>query len=236
MVPTPEPNWRQVDASRELLVESQKEAFPYEVAVCGKQFVIHKDVFSPRYFRSTEIFSRRFPYRSKDRVLEIGCGPGITAVLIALKGATEVVAVDINPAAVENTRANARLHDVDDVVSAQESDIYSAIEPGRRFRTIYWNAPFIYVPSAYVHGSCLERALYDPGYGAFRSFLSDAPSFVAPGGRVIVGFGDFGDVDLFQQLAQDAGFRVWEIAREPSEEGGPVQFILFEMHLLGERS
>ena len=42
------------------------------------------------------------------RVLDYGCGSGILAIAAALYGAREVDAVDIDPAAVESTRANAQ--------------------------------------------------------------------------------------------------------------------------------
>ncbi|MFM7706097.1 MAG: 50S ribosomal protein L11 methyltransferase, partial [Rubrivivax sp.] len=42
-----------------------------------------------------------------ERVLDYGCGSGILAVAAALHGARAVQAVDIDPAAVESTRANA---------------------------------------------------------------------------------------------------------------------------------
>ena len=42
------------------------------------------------------------------RVLDYGCGSGILAIGAALHGATAIDAVDIDPAAVEATRANAR--------------------------------------------------------------------------------------------------------------------------------
>jgi ribosomal protein L11 methyltransferase len=41
------------------------------------------------------------------RVLDYGCGSGILAIAAALHGAGDVDAVDIDPAAVESTRANA---------------------------------------------------------------------------------------------------------------------------------
>jgi ribosomal protein L11 methyltransferase len=41
------------------------------------------------------------------RVLDYGCGSGILAIGAALHGATQIDAVDIDPAAVESTRANA---------------------------------------------------------------------------------------------------------------------------------
>jgi ribosomal protein L11 methyltransferase len=46
------------------------------------------------------------------RVLDYGCGSGILAIAAALHGAREVTAVDIDPAAVEATRANARANGV----------------------------------------------------------------------------------------------------------------------------
>ena len=42
------------------------------------------------------------------RVLDYGCGSGILAIGAALHGATDVDAVDIDPAAIESTRRNAR--------------------------------------------------------------------------------------------------------------------------------
>ncbi len=42
------------------------------------------------------------------RVLDYGCGSGILAIGAALHGATDIDAVDIDPAAVESTKANAR--------------------------------------------------------------------------------------------------------------------------------
>jgi ribosomal protein L11 methyltransferase len=46
------------------------------------------------------------------RVLDYGCGSGILAIASALHGARAVDAVDIDPAAIESTRANARSNGV----------------------------------------------------------------------------------------------------------------------------
>jgi ribosomal protein L11 methyltransferase len=46
------------------------------------------------------------------RVLDYGCGSGILAIGAALHGAREIDAVDIDPAAVEATRANAQANGV----------------------------------------------------------------------------------------------------------------------------
>jgi ribosomal protein L11 methyltransferase len=46
------------------------------------------------------------------RVLDYGCGSGILALAAALHGATSIDAVDIDPAAIDATRRNARAHGV----------------------------------------------------------------------------------------------------------------------------
>ncbi|MCA1674388.1 MAG: 50S ribosomal protein L11 methyltransferase, partial [Actinobacteria bacterium] len=57
-------------------------------------------------------------YRTKKtknhRLLEMGCGAGVAWVLAAQHGCDRVVALDINPAAVENTRRNAARYGVTD--------------------------------------------------------------------------------------------------------------------------
>jgi ribosomal protein L11 methyltransferase len=46
------------------------------------------------------------------RVLDYGCGSGILAIAAGLHGARSITAVDIDPAAVESTRANAQANHV----------------------------------------------------------------------------------------------------------------------------
>ncbi len=55
------------------------------------------------------------------RVLDYGCGSGILAIAAALHGATAIDAVDIDPAAVEATRANAQANRVALRAGAPES-------------------------------------------------------------------------------------------------------------------
>ena len=47
------------------------------------------------------------------RVLDFGCGSGVVAIAAARAGASEVIACDIDPLALQATRYNARLNDVE---------------------------------------------------------------------------------------------------------------------------
>ena len=61
------------------------------------------------------------------RVLDYGCGSGILAIGAALHGASAIEAVDIDPAAVESTRANASANGV--TLKAGLPDLASGVYP-----------------------------------------------------------------------------------------------------------
>ncbi len=61
--------------------------------------------------------------RPGDRVLDVGCGTGVLGVAAALLGAGRVDAVDIDPHAVEVTRALAERHGVADRVAASTTPL-----------------------------------------------------------------------------------------------------------------
>jgi ribosomal protein L11 methyltransferase len=63
---------------------------------------------------TTRMCLRWIAYRARrwERVLDYGCGSGILAIAAALHGARSIDAVDIDPAAVEATRANALANNV----------------------------------------------------------------------------------------------------------------------------
>jgi release factor glutamine methyltransferase len=224
-------NHQQVIQSRRILEESGRETRPYLVHILEKDFVVFPQVFSPKYLGSTSLFTRSIPYRAGESFLEIGCGTGVTAVMAAERGARKVVAVDINPQAVSNTIANAELHGVRHVVDTRLSDMFAAILPGERFDTIYWNMPFIYVRSGYTYRTMLERSLFDPGYKITRVFLHDAPRHLKKGGRLLVGFADFGNVRELTTLSEDLGYSRKELTRGRDLEQQPITFILYELTL-----
>jgi ribosomal protein L11 methylase PrmA len=72
-----------------------------------------------------------------DRVLDVGCGSGILAVAAARLGASSVIAVDVDPEAVDVTRDNARRNGVGEVVDA--STTLLADVPGPPFDVVVAN-------------------------------------------------------------------------------------------------
>ncbi len=218
----------QIDASKRILEESQKEEFPYIIKEFGLEIAVHEGVFSPKHFNGWRVFTRNFPDVNGEEVLEIGCGHGATGIYLARNGANRVVVVDINPKAVQNTLDNVNRNKASNV-DVRISDIYSAILESERFDTIYWNTPFIYVPENYEYGSELERGLFDPGYKLTERFLKEAKNHLKENGRILVGTGNFGDVPRFKFLANQHGYSTKLLIREDSSEINPVDFQLYEL-------
>ena len=113
------------------------------------------------------------------RAVDIGCGAGPGAVLVArARSSAEVFGTDINPAALSLTRVNARLADVR--VEAVHSDLLSGVDG--QFDLIVSNPPYLADPSerAYRHGG-------GPlGAALSLAILGTALARLAPGGSLVL--------------------------------------------------
>lgn len=159
---------------------------------------VPRDVFPPS---GGEAFHRlvRDEVRSSDRVLDMGTGSGISAILAA-KTSSEVVAVDVNPKAVETAAANAARNGVADRISLRQSDVFDAVEG--RFDLMLFDPPFRWFPAR----DLLELSTADENYRALTRFMKEARDHMRPGGRILLHFGTSGDIDYLYYLIDQAGF------------------------------
>ncbi len=79
------------------------------------------------------------------RVLDYGCGSGVLAIGAALYGARSVEAVDIDPAAVAATQANARANGVDVSAALPQAAVgtYALVLANILARPLEWLAPLL---------------------------------------------------------------------------------------------
>jgi SAM-dependent methyltransferase len=109
--------------------------------------------FGPDTYRFARAVARHLERRRVrvSRAVDVGCGAGPGAVLLAraLPGA-EVLAVDINPAALRSTAVNAQLAGV--AVAARRSDLLRDVDG--LFDLVVANPPYLVDPGAraYRHG------------------------------------------------------------------------------------
>ncbi len=185
----------------------------------GRQWDLLDDVWPPAYSPGGELHADLIPFGAMASFLEMGSGTGIMSVLAALAGCRRVLALDLNPAAVENTLRNAGRHGVADRVEARVSDLYAAVARGERFDGIYWNPPFLDAPADRLDGSLWHETMFDPDYGKLRRFLAEGARLLTPTGRIYLWFGEaLGRPALIGELAADAGLAVRELHRTTMAE------------------
>ncbi|MBI4174240.1 MAG: tRNA (adenine(22)-N(1))-methyltransferase TrmK, partial [Candidatus Aenigmarchaeota archaeon] len=63
-------------------------------------------------------------------------GCGVIAIFSAFKGASRIVAVDINPGAIKSARANAERFGFKKIIDTRLSDMFAAIKPDEKFDVI----------------------------------------------------------------------------------------------------
>ena len=120
------------------------------------------------------------------RVLDMGAGAGILALLAAHLGAASVLATDNNPKAVANVRLNARQLALDHIVETRgPADLFDSVQ-GENFHVILFNAPWIQGEPQTLY----DTANYDPGYQVLDGFLKNASAHLTPDGVILLQYSD----------------------------------------------
>jgi len=147
----------------------------------GCLFRVPDQVQSPK--AGSLFFCRHLVVRPGERVLEIGGGLGLAAVLAAKSGA-RVVATDIIPEAVEVIRANAVLNGV--AVDARLGDCYAPVE-GERFDLVCTNPPQMPTPPGRTRRDAAAAADNGgaDGWDLLDRVIRGARQHLHPGGRLI---------------------------------------------------
>lgn len=163
----------------------------------GCVFAIPEGLAAPK--KGSLFFCRNVAVVPGERVLEIGGGLGLAAVLMARAGA-RVVATDVVPEAVEAIGANARRNGVD--VDVRRGDAYAPVA-GERFDLICTNPPQMPTPPGRERTDA--TALADnggvDGWALLDRIIAGAPTHLAPGGRLLFTiFGFLGRRAAFARL------------------------------------
>lgn len=130
---------------------------------------------------TVRLLEAALPARRVPRSLDLGCGAGVVALLLA-RHSDLVVAADINPRAITLTRVNAALNGVPNV-EVRTGDLFTPVA-GERFDRILCQPPFFPTPegldtATYCHGG--RR-----GDEIVKRLLAELPAHLAPKGRAAV--------------------------------------------------
>ncbi len=179
--------------------QSLRESVPRRMFYLGLELYIPEDVFAPA---GSGAFHRlvRDEVRPSDRILDMGTGSGVNAILAASR-ASDVVAVDINPKAVAAGATNAARNGVAERITFLESDVFDAVEG--TFDLMIFDPPFRWFKAR----DLLELSTADENYRALTAFMTEAASHMRPGGRILLNFGTSGDISYLYHLIDEAGFK-----------------------------
>jgi release factor glutamine methyltransferase len=160
-----------------------------------------------------------------DRVLDMGTGSGVNAILAATKAA-DVLAVDINPHAVAAARDNAARSGVADRIEVRHSDVFSDVDG--QFDLIVFDPPFRW----FAPRDLLETATADENYQAMTTFFRNAKPHLSARGRMLIFFGTSGDLAYLEQLIEDEGFSAEVLASQDlTKDGWRVDYFTFRLTL-----
>lgn len=190
-----------------ILTDMRRAREGIEVDLVGR-ITILPHVYVPADRSVPAMFAPARDLMANRRVLDMGTGTGILALLAARLGAASVVATDSNPWAVRNARLNAERLGLDVDVRGP-ADLFDAVA-GERFDTIMFNAPWITGEPRTLY----DTANFDPGQRVIGGFLRGASGHLAPGGAVLLQYSDVsqrkggGSLDRLAALVQECGMRI----------------------------
>lgn len=185
---------------------------------CGLEFAVSDAVLIPR--PDTEVLveqalrrlGERGPAGAAPRVVDLGTGSGIVAIVLArLCGSATVSAVDLSPAALAVARTNAARHGV--AVRFLEGDWYCPLAE-ETFDLIVANPPYVVAGDPHLQRDGLPfeppAALTDgvaggDGLACIRAIVAGARSHLLPGGWLLIEHG-YDQAVQVRELMIAAGF------------------------------
>lgn len=163
------------------------------------------------------------------RVLDIGCGSGVIGLFAAELGAAAVVATDIDPTAIENTRRNIERLGRKGVVEARlvpsdKPGAYSVIRADERFDLIVSNPPWFIDVDGKSNDAYSETGVLGP------SIIRGLDAHLTPdGSAALIYRSDFLYPTFLARLAESLGF---EVNLHPTDRIHPSQLaILYNAYL-----
>ncbi len=185
--------------------------YPKKVYFGDHVFLVDEHVYEPA--EDTFLIAENMRVEEDDTVLDMGTGCGILAVLAAEK-AKSVLAVDLNPYAIQCAVKNAENNGVKEKIEFRHGDLFQPIKQNEHFSLILFNAP--YLPSEPdEEKSWIGKAWAGGPNGRkiIERFVVDAPEFLAEGGRIQVVQSSLSDVNRTIKMFGELDLRTTVVAQ-----------------------
>ena len=183
--------------------------YPKKVYFKDYVFMVDEHVYEPA--EDSFLLAEKMNVTEDDAVLDMGTGCGILAVLAAEK-AKRILAVDINPHAIECANRNAEMNGAK--ITFRQGDLFQPIKPNESFSLILFNSPYLpsepdeersWIGKAWAGGS--------NGRKVIDRFVMDAPNFLAAGGKIQLVQSSLSDVNRTIQMFSERKLRAMVAAQ-----------------------
>ncbi len=108
-------------------------------------FKVSKDVLIPR--PETEFLLERVLHKTSetriDGILDLCCGSGVIACVLALELKQQVTAIDVSNKALAITSHNVKEHNLEESVQILQSDLFDNLPTSKKYSLIVSNPPYI---------------------------------------------------------------------------------------------
>lgn len=198
-----------------------KDRKTQEVEFLGRKFSIPNNVHAINGMSDLLGNSVLREVKESDKVLDMGTGSGVNAILAATKS-KDVTAIDVNPEAVRTAKENAKANSVDQRINFKVSDVFTGVDG--KFDLIIFDPPFRWFKPRDVY----EVSTTDEGYKALTRFFEEVENYLAEDGRMLICFGSSGDIDYLYKLIHEHGYKKEVVAhRDLEKEGIKVDYYTF---------
>lgn len=208
--------------SLELQIRSLKEMAdrkPYTKKLAGFEYSVLPHVYKGS--TDTELFCRILKIKKDQDVWDIGTGTGLIALTAKQKGARYVLATDLNPDAVKNTKLNSKLLGLN--IDVRQADIFGFIK--KKVDIITFNPPYTDQKIEQKH----QISFWDKDHASVRGFFLNLRKHLKPKGKAFIAWSSFGDTKCLKSIAMEYNFSLKQIGKKTGKRG----FVYYVFEIVG---
>ena len=171
--------------------------------LAGLEYIVLQKVYKGAI--DTELLCGLLNIKKNQDVWDIGTGTGLVALTAKKQGARYVLATDLNPNAVQNTKRNSALLGLK--IDVRKADVFGDIN--KRFDLITFNPPF----TDKLTKKSYEISFWDKDHKTIRKFFQNVRSHLKKSGRAFICWSSFGKTFILKKIASEYGFALKELGR-----------------------